>query len=81
MMDAKAPLLPHAELPEMARRPSAKRFSRFHVAAIVVLFGFFWLAMNWDCHHREREDSQTTAKVPLEVHIMSALSFPIRKAN
>lgn len=65
----KEPLLPQADH-RMQRRPSPKRFSRFHTAAAaaaVILFAVFWLARAWDCGHHEEKAG---AKVPLEVHIM-----------
>jgi hypothetical protein len=70
MSDAKEPLLPRTAEDAMPRRPSAKRFSRFHATAIAILLGFFWLATTWKCDHHHGED-ETGTKVPLEVHIMS----------
>ncbi|KAF2708953.1 hypothetical protein K504DRAFT_433665 [Pleomassaria siparia CBS 279.74] len=55
----------------MLRRPSAKRFSRFHTAAFVALLGLFWLATNLDCHDHHQGEKEMGTKVPLEVHIMS----------
>lgn len=71
-MDAKAPLLPRTQHEAtMPRRPTPRRFSRFHAAAVVFIVGLFWLARTWQCsdpsHHHEAEGE---AKVPLEVHIM-----------
>ena len=69
-MDAKAPLLPQTADSTM-RRPTPKRFSRFHAVAFAFVLGLFWLARTWQCadptHHHEDEVS---AKVPLEIHIM-----------
>jgi hypothetical protein len=70
MSDAKEPLLPQTQEDAMPRRPSAKRFSRFHATAIAILLGVFWLATTWKCEHHHGED-ETGTKVPLEVHIMS----------
>ncbi|KAF2649229.1 hypothetical protein K491DRAFT_698280 [Lophiostoma macrostomum CBS 122681] len=70
-MDEKVPLLPQTEDATM-RRPTPKRFSRFHAAAFAFVVGLFWLARTWQCadpfHHHEDE---AESKVPLEIHIMS----------
>ncbi|KAF2473988.1 uncharacterized protein BDR25DRAFT_257074 [Lindgomyces ingoldianus] len=69
-MDVKTPLLPRTERPIPMRR--RHRFRRFHAAAFVFVLGLFWLGVNWQCtdptHHHNHE---ATAKVPMEVHIMS----------
>jgi hypothetical protein len=73
-MDSKTPLLPHTrkDANAMPRRPSPKRFSRFHAAAFVFIVALFWLARSWQCtdptHHHDEETG--SVKVPLEVHIM-----------
>jgi hypothetical protein len=73
-MDEKAQLLPSSSLPQddvvTAQEQAAmrqKRKTRFQIAAIVILFSIFWLARTWSCDH---EHSETSTKVPLEVHIM-----------
>jgi hypothetical protein len=71
MSDTKESLLPQTEEGTMRRRPSAKRFSRFHATAIAIILGFFWLATTWNCEHDHGGEDEMDTKVPLEVHIMS----------
>ncbi|KAG9202984.1 hypothetical protein G6514_003765 [Epicoccum nigrum] len=68
-MDLKVPLLPQTQ--ELARdttmpRPTHKR--KTHAAILAILFAMFWLARSWSCEH---EHTDVTAKVPVDVHIMS----------
>jgi hypothetical protein len=70
-MDEKTSLLPQAQPQEdvivRAHMSRQQRRSRFQVAALVLLFGVFWLARTWTC---DQEHNEVDTKVPLDVHIM-----------
>lgn len=72
-MDAKTPLLPQSEADAevMGRMSSPRRTRRFHIAALAILAGIFWLARSWQCADPTHHHDDTDTKVPLEVHIMS----------
>jgi hypothetical protein len=72
-MEEKSALLPntqeHINAPapnETMARKSKK--ARLQMAALVILFSFFWLARTFTCGH---EHLEVDTKVPLDVHIMS----------
>jgi hypothetical protein len=55
------------------RRPTPKRFSRFHAAAFAFVVGLFWLARTWQCADPLHHEDEAASKVPLEIHIMYAV--------
>jgi hypothetical protein len=74
-MEEKGPLLPNSQqhddtnvlhCDDTMSRKSKK--TRLQMAALVILFSFFWLARTFTCGH---EHIEVETKVPLDVHIMS----------
>jgi hypothetical protein len=74
-MEEKGPLLPNTQqhddmnvLPCADTMSRKSKKTRLQMAALVILFSFFWLARTFTCGH---EHIEVDTKVPLDVHIMS----------